>query len=504
MTSVWLAYALLVGLLLAGMARCLSEACRLAARPTRWVWIAALGLTVALVALAPYRMAPPTPAVTRTLTPSISSLSANGELVLAEAPSLSWLDRVRAIGPAVAAPMQAAITAAGARVPQGLMHHFTTLWLSLSALLLCLCVATYIRFYRFRHGWPVTDLDGVRVRIAPDGGPAVVGWSRPEIIVPSWLFCRTPEERRLVLAHEREHVNARDPLLIAIGCATAMLLPWHPVVWWMFARLRLAVELDCDVRVLRQGVTPRKYGALLIDLAGRCPGMPVGAPALADKSSHLRQRLLAMRTSRLSFARTRGAALGTLAVVVLIAACVVQIPNVVAQDQRTAQEIAATPAPGFSSALESPITWVPRPDSVIPNRVVRRRKRAVMPARDTAPGSATRMIGAALLLNASPGWVYVGGRVVRRQTRVVTSATAEASNPDTAKKIVAKASLARTDQLRLDASMKVVLNNLVSPVDAAADSSGHPDARVVDLPLVGGFTVYRVPGNLGNGDEQKP
>src|SRR5881394_3973559 len=155
--------------------------------------------------------------------------------------------------------MQSAISTAGARVPQNLMHHFTTLWLSLSILLLGLCVATYVRFYRLRRGWPVADLDGVRVRIAPDSGPAVVGWSRPEIIVPCWLFRHTPEERRLVLAHEHEHVNARDPLLIAIGCAVAMLLPWHPVVWWMFAQLRLAVELDCDVRVLRRGIAPRKY-----------------------------------------------------------------------------------------------------------------------------------------------------------------------------------------------------------------------------------------------------
>jgi beta-lactamase regulating signal transducer with metallopeptidase domain len=492
MTGVWLAYALLVGLLLAGMARCLSEACRLAARPTRWVWIAALGLMAALVALAPYRMAPPATTITRTVTIPVSVLPANAAWAQAEPSSPSWLDRARAIGPAVAAPMQAAITAVGARVPQGLMHHFTTLWLALSALLLALCAATYARFYRLRHGWPVADIDGVRVRIAPDGGPAVVGWSQPEIIVPSWLFRHTPEERRLVLAHEREHVNARDPLLIAIGCAIAVLLPWHPVVWWMFARLRLAVELDCDLRVLRRGVAPRRYGAVLIDLAGRCPGMPVGAPALADKSSHLRQRLLAMRAPRLSFARTRGVALGALAVIVLIAACVVQIPNIVAQDERPASEIAATPeaeAPVISM-LESAAAPAPHPDNATSNHVVRRRKRATSPAHPTTADSATMMNLGTAFLNATSYMVSVGNPTVKFKSRAVTLAMSESLIPDTVTTRIT-ADLATTGQIHWGTALNVVLSNVVSSVtghfqvqlDQADDSASHQGGNI-ELPML--------------------
>jgi hypothetical protein len=168
---------------------------------------------------------------------------------------------------------------------------------------------------------------GVRVRVSPQIGPAVVGLSRPEIVIPAWLLHRSPEEQRLVLVHEREHVRAHDPLLLASACAIAAFLPWHPAVWWMLSRLRLAVELDCDVRVLGQGIAAHPYGTLLIDLAERCSGLPAGMPALADTSSHLEQRLLAMNTSSSRFAHLRAGALGGCAVLAVLAACEAKLPT---------------------------------------------------------------------------------------------------------------------------------------------------------------------------------
>ncbi|MGZ6640165.1 MAG: M56 family metallopeptidase, partial [Solirubrobacteraceae bacterium] len=73
--------------------------------------------------------------------------------------------------------------------------------------------------------------------------------------------------QRLVIAHEAEHVAARDTLVLGIACVVVAAMPWNPVVWYMLSRLRLAVELDCDARVLRAGAAPLSYGALLIDVA---------------------------------------------------------------------------------------------------------------------------------------------------------------------------------------------------------------------------------------------
>jgi hypothetical protein len=55
MTVSWMLYALLVGTLLASAARLLEGMLRIAGRPARWVWAAALGLTIVLSALAPQR-----------------------------------------------------------------------------------------------------------------------------------------------------------------------------------------------------------------------------------------------------------------------------------------------------------------------------------------------------------------------------------------------------------------------------------------------------------------
>lgn len=333
-------YGLLVGLLLAAVAALAEGALRAAGRPGRWSWAAALGLTVALVAVAPRRVAS---TVSLSLPRAESTLAVTGG-----SPALApgWSDRAAAlvavVERAVSEPLRWTIAAAGQLLPAGSSRWLGAGWLALSVALLGLFAIVYLRFHRARTRWPVVELQGTRVRLARDAGPAVVGLARPEIIVPSWLIERSDAEQRLVLAHEREHVAARDPLLLAAACIAAVLVPWHPAVWWMLSRLRLAVELDCDARVLRQGVAARSYGTLLIDLAGRCSGLRIGAPALADESSHLRQRLIAMtqRTSRFPFARAAAAA--AFAAVALVAACEAKLPTQTEVDGMTAASATAS------------------------------------------------------------------------------------------------------------------------------------------------------------------
>ncbi|MEO8622455.1 MAG: M56 family metallopeptidase, partial [bacterium] len=165
------------------------------------------------------------------------------------------------------------------------------------------------------------------VRITPTVGPAVIGLSTPEIVVPRWLFERSHDEQRLVIVHEREHVAARDQLLPVGGLIVAALLPWHPAVWWALSRLRLAIELDCDARVLNRGIAARPYGTLLIDIAGQCAGHRAGALALADRPSHLERRLLAMKQTRTRFAFVRTGTLATLAGLSILMACEARLPT---------------------------------------------------------------------------------------------------------------------------------------------------------------------------------
>ncbi len=334
--AAWVAYGLVVGLLLAAVAAIGEPILRTGGRPVRWVWALALGLTVVLIITAPQR-------VDRQTVLAVSPGGASVGLT-APAPALAWRERAMAGAAAVARalgePLRWTVSAAGRALPGRVDRWLIIAWIGASATLCLLFGVVYARFARARARWPQARLQGTLVRVAPGAGPAVVGLVRPEIIVPDWLLERSNDEQRVILVHEREHVVARDPLLLAAACVAAVIVPWHPAVWWMLSRLRLAVELDCDRRVLRRGIGAQSYGLLLIDLAGRCSGLRIGAPALADESSHLQQRLVAMtlRTSRLSPARY--ALTAAIAGVALLAACEAKLPTQTQVNDMTAASAA--------------------------------------------------------------------------------------------------------------------------------------------------------------------
>ena len=129
-------------------------------------------------------------------------------------------------------------------------------------------------------------LDGVPVLVTAALGPAAIGVRHPRIIVPRWLFDLDEPLRACVLHHEQEHCRARDPrTMLGASLATA-LFPWNPALWWITRRLHLALEEDCDARVLSSGASIDRYGKLLMLIAHR-QAMTRLAPVLAASNSHL-------------------------------------------------------------------------------------------------------------------------------------------------------------------------------------------------------------------------
>src|SRR5207245_2575555 len=103
--------------------------------------------------------------------------------------------------------------------------------------------------------------------------------------------------------------------------AAVLLAPWNPLVWWQVRRLRLAVEMDCDARVLARDGDAPAYGELLLRVGQRRARLPLGAPALGGPVSFLGRRIRRMVTA-LARGRSSGAAAGGLiAVAAVIAAC---------------------------------------------------------------------------------------------------------------------------------------------------------------------------------------
>jgi beta-lactamase regulating signal transducer with metallopeptidase domain len=321
-----MAFSALVALLIACAAAAAESAARLVGHSVRWIWGAAVALTLVVVVAAPYRRASTdaTVAIPAWLVAQSSSAALPAQAREALIPRL-LAD--------VALPMRAVLGALQRSLPPSLGWVLLTAWILSSVVLGALFLAVYLRLRLARRSWPRTDMHGATVRVAPAAGPAVFGLIHPEIIVPRWLLARDPSEQRLVVTHEAEHVRAGDHLLLAAGGFAAVLLPWNPAIWWMLSRLRLAIELDCDARVLGTGVAPRSYGTLLIDLAEQSHGLRLGAPALIDGASHLQTRVMAMKPQTRRFARARGSLIGFAALSLLVVACEAKLPTASEIDQ---------------------------------------------------------------------------------------------------------------------------------------------------------------------------
>jgi beta-lactamase regulating signal transducer with metallopeptidase domain len=336
MSAAWVLYVLTIGALLTMAAASLDWGARALGLPTRWAWTAALAGIVALAVIAP-RHEP---------VAVVATTSARTERTIAGQPSgdVGFVERLRGVSAVLSETAASVVSRIDQRLPSSVARAMLATWLAASGLLLALFAIVHLRLARVRRRWDVHRAYDVEIRIAPATGPAVLGFLRAEIVVPRSLLDRSADEQRVILQHEREHLAARDHLLLAGAWLVVIALPWHPAVWFLLERLRLAIELDCDARLLRGGVPARRYGALLIDMAAQTEGTRIGALALADGPSHLERRILAMGAPRRRYAKTWGAVVITLGGALMFVACEAKVPtaaDVSAMDVASAQRSAS-------------------------------------------------------------------------------------------------------------------------------------------------------------------
>src|SRR5262249_31395556 len=146
--------------------------------------------------------------------------------------------------------------------------------------------------------WRRGDLQGVPVLLAGDTGPAVVGLARPSIVIPEWALSMDDAAQRRMLRHEAEHIRAHDPQLTLIAVLLVVLFPWNAGLWIALRRFRLAVELDCDQRVLRATDELHSYGLLLLAVgAGATTPFQLAVP-LGERRPSVERRIRAMTAPR--------------------------------------------------------------------------------------------------------------------------------------------------------------------------------------------------------------
>jgi bla regulator protein blaR1 len=326
MIAAWMLEAAIVALLLAGGAAVAQRVLGLyRGLPVRWLWAAALAgaLTVPALWLAP-RAASSAAAV--------------------------WPAGRHAAGPvAVGAALLFHLPA----VPPGVERVLTAGWAASSAALALLLVFTLVRLARERREWDEAYVGGEPLGVSRSLGPAAVGVLRPRVVIPRWVLALDAAAQQAIVAHEREHQRTRDPALLVAGMLAVVAMPWNPGVWLAWRGLRLAVEFDCDERVLARGIERTRYAELLLSAWGRTRGTWLPTAALTGGSG-LGQRVehLMRREPRRRYMKTiMGAAVAGLC---LLAACETPAPQRVVAPGAS-KSVAAS---GATAASKAPLMFI--------------------------------------------------------------------------------------------------------------------------------------------------
>jgi bla regulator protein blaR1 len=309
--SAWMSYVIAVSLLLGLAALAFEHSARVRQRSTRWLWGASM-IGSLLLPLVIASVSVQIPRLTSVVDPAIP-------------PSVVVLRQMTAsrLSPS------AWVTAGVGRFSES--PDFDRLlrggWRVASTALLLIILASGLQLHWRRRRWERGNMLGVPVCISEDSGPAVVGLLNPEIVVPRWLTQSAAGVQELVIAHERSHLEARDVQLVTIALCVLVCTPWNLPLWWQLRRLRFAIEIDCDARVLRRGYDVSRYGETLIAVGERQSANIAVVAAMSESRSFLKQRIENMVRKKTKYAWAIAATLASLGIAFAVGAAETSPPN---------------------------------------------------------------------------------------------------------------------------------------------------------------------------------
>jgi bla regulator protein blaR1 len=349
----WMVYSVVVAALLGAAAWALERVTLPVGRPVRWIWVLALAgaMGIPLLAFGGFGRsgADPRPEVgVPAEHPATLQIPWAPDGESAPRGVLSALGRV-------SQGLTTGIRRVAEAPPTSLLSDrlLRVLWAAGAGTLLLLAGSSSLLLGHRLRRWPSVRLMGRdRVRITPGLGPAVVGLVRPWIVLPRWTLAGDPRHLQFMLLHEDEHISARDTLVLAAGAAAVLLFFWNPIFWWLLGRLRSAVEMDCDGRVLALGVPPREYGALLLEVGSRGTPLPLHMAALAEPSNLLERRIRQMNPSSLRHPILALAGASVMAIGLVLVACETRVP---APTAATEEDVVTLPAEEAAHEALAPV-----------------------------------------------------------------------------------------------------------------------------------------------------
>jgi len=159
--------------------------------------------------------------------------------------------------------------------------------------------------------------------------PMTWGVVRPVILLPTYVYAWSAEERDVVIRHERAHIERRDWMWQAFAQVMTAIFWFQPLMWLAARQLRNEAEHAADDVTLAGGVQAPEYADRLMAVARqyqrRSPMAAVAMvrhPALADRVAAI-----------LDAGRTRTGASVRARALILLAAGVLLVPLSAFQDR---------------------------------------------------------------------------------------------------------------------------------------------------------------------------
>jgi bla regulator protein BlaR1 len=246
---------------------------------------------------------------------------------------LAWLgSQLRTAKPAAPAPdvvlivQQIAQPFAPAQAPhaaQSIVSHWLpmfllAIWVSGSLAVLCLWWLRWRRVTRATRQEPVAnagrELEILRY-LEPRAGmpgrvrlilsrsamePGLLGIFHPTLLLPAGVAERLSDAQlETIITHELCHVRRRDNLTATIHMFVEAVFWFHPLVWWMGARLVHERERACDEDVLRLGSEPQVYAQSILKVCEFYLESPLVCVA-GITGSNLKRRIEAIMVHRMA------------------------------------------------------------------------------------------------------------------------------------------------------------------------------------------------------------
>jgi bla regulator protein BlaR1 len=194
--------------------------------------------------------------------------------------------------------------------------------------------------------------------------PGIFGLFRPVLLWPVGLSDHLDDEQlRAILAHELWHVRRRDNLAAALHMLVEAAFWFHPLVWWIGARMVEERERACDEEVLRLGNRAEVYAESILKACRFCVETPLacvsGVAGANPSRSQLKERIVRIMNLSTAEKLTVGrrlllASAATVVVAGPLVFGVMKAPQLHAQPLPAGQTLAPGSAASFDSATIVP------------------------------------------------------------------------------------------------------------------------------------------------------